>query len=95
MFGGMGLFEELFSPGAKHRDNERNRLTVARDDDQENGGPGPIDFKRGVVVIRVPAKPSAAADAADAAADPGGGAAGEDAGDSAGTITGRSVPPGV
>ncbi|MGA4542321.1 DUF6191 domain-containing protein [Uniformispora flossi] len=93
----MGLFEELFSPGAKHRDDERNRLTVARDDDQENGGPGPIDFKRGVVVIRVPAKPAAAADAADAAAaaDPDGGEAGEDAGDSAGTITGGSGPPGV
>lgn len=94
MFGGMGLFEELFSPGAKHRDDERNRLTVARDDDQENGGPGPIDFKRGVVVIRVPAKSAGAADAAESAADAGGGEAAEGAGDSAGTITGGSGPPG-
>lgn len=85
MFGGMGLFEELFSPGAKHRDDERNRLTVARDDDQENGGPGPIDFKRGVVVIRVPAKSEGAADAAS-------GAVGGEAGDAAGTITGGGHP---
>lgn len=53
-----GIFEELFSPGRKHTNDEHNRLALARDDDHENGGPGPIDLDKGVVVIRrtVPAK---------------------------------------
>lgn len=60
-----GIFEELFSPGRKHTNDEHNRLALARDDDHEQGGPGPIDLDKGVVVIRrtVPADPSAPADA--------------------------------
>ncbi|MGW0663880.1 DUF6191 domain-containing protein [Streptodolium elevatio] len=70
-----GIFEELFSPGRKHTNDEHNRLALARDDDHEQGGPGPIDLDKGVVVIRrtVPAAAPAAAPAGgggtEAAAD--------------------------
>ncbi|MEU8132611.1 DUF6191 domain-containing protein [Streptodolium elevatio] len=70
-----GIFEELFSPGRKHTNDEHNRLALARDDDHEQGGPGPIDLDKGVVVIRrtVPAAAPAAApaggDGKEAAAD--------------------------
>lgn len=47
-----GIFEELFSPGRKHTSDEHNRLALARDDDHEQGGPGPIDLDKGIVVIR-------------------------------------------
>ncbi len=57
MFG--GVFEELFSPGRKHTSDEHNRLTLARDDDHEDGGPGPIDLDKGIVVIRRPVPASA------------------------------------
>lgn len=59
MFG--GVFEELFSPGRKHTSDEHNRLTLARDDDHEDGGPGPIDLDKGIVVIRRPAAEAPAA----------------------------------
>lgn len=62
-----GIFEELFSPGRKHTTDEHNRLTLARDDDHENGGPGPIDLDKGVVVIRRPAPAVPEAPAAEAA----------------------------
>lgn len=57
-----GIFEELFSPGRRHTNDEHNRLALTRDDDHENGGPGPIDLDKGVVVIRrtVPATTDAA-----------------------------------
>ncbi|MCF2533048.1 DUF6191 domain-containing protein [Yinghuangia sp. KLBMP8922] len=66
-----GIFEELFSPGRKHTNDEHNRLALARDDDHEHGGPGPIDLDKGVVVIRrtVPAGPAPAAE--PAAGEPG------------------------
>ena len=58
-----GAFEELFLPGARHRDEEKNRLALTREQDGE-GEPhrGPIDLERGAVVIRV--QPRSAADAA-------------------------------
>ena len=64
-----GAFEELFVPGARHRDEERNRLALTREQDGE-GEPhrGPIDLERGAVVIRV--QPQSAADTdVDADAD--------------------------
>jgi len=77
-----GAFEELFVPGARHRDEERNRLALTREQDGE-GEPhrGPIDLERGAVVIRVqpqpkpqpPAGPDADPDAAAPAAAPAGG----------------------
>ncbi|KUJ64577.1 hypothetical protein ACZ90_58625 [Streptomyces albus subsp. albus] len=47
------LIEELFAPGRKHTEEERNRLDVTRDD-QGDGDPGrgPIDLDSGRVVIR-------------------------------------------
>ncbi|MDI2126330.1 DUF6191 domain-containing protein [Yinghuangia seranimata] len=64
-----GIFEELFSPGRKHTDDEHNRLALARDDDREEGGPGPVDLDRGVIVIRR-SVPAAEADAAARAQAP-------------------------
>lgn len=50
-----GLFEDLFLPGARHRDEEKNRLEWMRDEEGE-GDPyrGPIDLDSGTVVIRAP-----------------------------------------
>jgi Family of unknown function (DUF6191) len=47
------LFEELFTPGRKHTDDERNRLELFRDEAGDNDpGHGPIDLDSGTVVIR-------------------------------------------
>lgn len=79
MFG--GVFEELFSPGRKHTSDEHNRLTLARDDDHEDGGPGPIDLDKGIVVIRRPAPaPVPSTPAADAEAGATGSSDSADAG---------------
>ncbi|WP_431042011.1 DUF6191 domain-containing protein [Streptomyces sp. P1-3] len=45
--------EELFAPGRKHTDDERNRLELTRED-QGDGDPGrgPVDLDSGCVVIR-------------------------------------------
>ncbi|HSA53089.1 MAG TPA: DUF6191 domain-containing protein [Yinghuangia sp.] len=79
MFG--GVFEELFSPGRKHTTDEHNRLTLARDDDHEDGGPGPIDLDKGIVVIRRPAPAAAPAEATTAEPPSGDGAAADPAAD--------------
>lgn len=60
------LMEELFAPGRKHTDDERQRLALTRED-QGDGDPhkGPIDLASGKVVIRIPGaaeEPSPAAD---------------------------------
>ncbi|MFJ6213124.1 DUF6191 domain-containing protein [Streptomyces sp. NPDC092296] len=53
MFG--SIFEELFAPGRKHQEDERNRLLVTRDDEGDAApGRGPIDLASGQVVVRRP-----------------------------------------
>ncbi|WP_443068910.1 DUF6191 domain-containing protein [Streptomyces sp. NBC_01361] len=49
------MFEELFSPGRKHTNEERKRLELTRVD-LNNGDPGrgPIDLTSGKVLVRVP-----------------------------------------
>lgn len=50
MFG--NVFEQLFAPGRKHTDDERNRLLVSRDEvGDASPGKGPIDLDSGVVVM--------------------------------------------
>ncbi|GAA0473471.1 DUF6191 domain-containing protein [Streptomyces stramineus] len=47
------LMEELFAPGRKHTEDERNRLELVRDDAGDaDPGNGPIDLDSGQVVIR-------------------------------------------
>ncbi|MGW1075277.1 DUF6191 domain-containing protein [Streptomyces sp. NPDC002537] len=47
------VFEELFAPGRKHTEEERNRLELVRDDTGDaDPGSGPIDLDSGHVVIR-------------------------------------------
>ncbi|MFC8508913.1 DUF6191 domain-containing protein [Streptomyces sp. NPDC057411] len=63
------LMEELFAPGRKHTDDERQRLALTRED-LGDGDPhkGPIDLASGKVVIRIPGaaeEPSSAADDRD------------------------------
>jgi hypothetical protein len=54
--GGFGMFEDIFLPGARHREEERNRLELTRDEDGEaEPDRGPIDLDSGGVVIRLPA----------------------------------------
>ncbi|MFF2164665.1 DUF6191 domain-containing protein [Streptomyces sp. NPDC058175] len=72
------MFEELFSPGRKHTDEERKRLELTRVDlNDGDPGRGPIDLTSGKVVVRVPAQatpgPTEATDATDPAdeAEPG------------------------
>ncbi|MFE2419371.1 DUF6191 domain-containing protein [Streptomyces hokutonensis] len=74
------MFEELFSPGRKHTEDERNRLEMTRVDVADGDpGRGPIDLESGKVVVRLPgaeaepeagseADPGPSADDADASA---------------------------
>ncbi|MEV0736487.1 DUF6191 domain-containing protein [Streptomyces sp. NPDC050549] len=65
------MFEELFSPGRKHTEDERNRLEMTRVDVADGDpGRGPIDLESGKVVVRLPeAEPEAGPDpSADASA---------------------------
>lgn len=49
------MFEELFSPGRKHTDEERKRLELTRVDlNDGDPGRGPIDLTSGKVLVRVP-----------------------------------------
>ncbi|MET7488597.1 DUF6191 domain-containing protein [Streptomyces sp. NPDC005538] len=49
------MFEELFSPGRKHTEDERNRLEMTREDVGDGDpGRGPIDLESGKVVVRLP-----------------------------------------
>lgn len=58
------ILEELFAPGRKHTDDERNRLELFRDD-ESSGDPsrGPIDLASGKVVMRPPRPSSETPDA--------------------------------
>lgn len=53
--------EELFAPGRKHTDDEKNRLALSREDTGDaDPGRGSIDLESGTVVIRtepIPAEP--------------------------------------
>ncbi|MEU1802210.1 DUF6191 domain-containing protein [Streptomyces sp. NPDC019937] len=47
------LIEELFAPGRKHTEEERNRLEFTLEDiGDSDPGKGPIDLDSGQVVIR-------------------------------------------
>ncbi|MET9519886.1 DUF6191 domain-containing protein [Streptomyces sp. NPDC002994] len=49
------MIEQLFAPGRKHTDDERQRLELSRDDVGDGDpGQGPIDLASGKVVIRPP-----------------------------------------
>jgi len=52
------LLDELFVPGRKHTEDERNRLELTREQDG-NSDParGPIDLASGVVKVRPPRSP--------------------------------------
>ena len=67
------MFEELFSPGRKHTQDEANRLELTRVDVADGDpGRGPIDLESGRVVVRLPGA-DAEADAngeSDADGDP-------------------------
>lgn len=56
MFGGV---EEIFTPGGKHVEEERQRLEHTRVQEDDHGtGCGPVDLESGQVVI-VPQQPEA------------------------------------
>ncbi|MGG7571315.1 DUF6191 domain-containing protein [Streptomyces sirii] len=47
------IAEELFSPGRRHTDEERQKMSLVVDDVGDGDpGTGPIDLSSGVVVIR-------------------------------------------
>ncbi|MEU8758888.1 DUF6191 domain-containing protein [Streptomyces sp. NPDC048659] len=49
------LMEELFAPGRKHTDDERQRLALTREDmGDADPHKGPIDLTSGKVVMRIP-----------------------------------------
>ena len=55
------MFEELFSPGRKHTQDEANRLELTRVDVADGDpGRGPIDLESGKVVVRLPESEPAA-----------------------------------
>ncbi|AXL91120.1 hypothetical protein C4J65_24570 [Streptomyces sp. CB09001] len=56
-------FEELFSPGRKHTNDEQNRLELTRED-VGDGDPshGPIDLTSGKVVVHRPRSDEETAD---------------------------------
>ncbi|MFJ3533969.1 DUF6191 domain-containing protein [Streptomyces sp. NPDC090109] len=46
---------ELFAPGRRHAEDERQRLALTREDQGDaDPGRGPIDLRSGRVTIRVP-----------------------------------------
>ncbi|MHC5263656.1 DUF6191 domain-containing protein [Streptomyces sp. UC4497] len=54
------MFEELFSPGRKHTNDERKRLELSRVDlNDGDPGRGPIDLTSGKVVVRPPSQEAA------------------------------------
>lgn len=56
----MGIFDELFNPSARFREEEREKNEWMRDDEGE-GDPhrGPIDLDSGVVRFAVPQRAAA------------------------------------
>jgi Family of unknown function (DUF6191) len=64
------LLDELFVPGRRHTEDERNRLELSRDDEgSSDPARGAIDLDSGAVVVRAPRRAHPDADAA-ADADP-------------------------
>ncbi|MGW2919078.1 DUF6191 domain-containing protein [Streptomyces angustmyceticus] len=49
------IAEELFAPGRKHTDEERQKMSLVVDDVGDGDpGKGPIDLTSGTVVVRAP-----------------------------------------
>jgi hypothetical protein len=49
------LIDELFVPGRRHAEDERNRLELTREDEGSNDpARGPVDLAGGKVTIRLP-----------------------------------------
>ncbi|MFJ9416411.1 DUF6191 domain-containing protein [Streptomyces sp. NPDC101227] len=49
------VVEELFAPGRKHTDEERQKMSLVVDDvGDADPWEGPIDLASGAVVVRVP-----------------------------------------
>ena len=60
-------FEELFSPGRKHTQDEQKRLALTREDVGDGDpGRGPIDLASGKVTVRRPAPADEDTDGDDA-----------------------------
>ncbi|MFG2297358.1 DUF6191 domain-containing protein [Streptomyces sp. NPDC048603] len=54
------MIEELFNPGRRHTDEERNRLELTRVDASDGDpGRGPIDLDSGSVRIRLAGRAAA------------------------------------
>ncbi len=71
-------FEELFSPGRKHTQDEQKRLALTREDvGDADPGRGPIDLASGKVTVRRPAPADEETDRADGAGDAPDASAGE------------------
>ncbi|AWN29669.1 MULTISPECIES: DUF6191 domain-containing protein [unclassified Streptomyces] len=52
------IAEELFAPGRKHTDEERQKMSLVVDDVGDGDpGRGPIDLSSGTVVVRTPGRP--------------------------------------
>lgn len=65
-------FEELFSPGRKHTQDEQKRLALTREDVGDGDpGRGPIDLASGKVTVRRPSPADASADDVTGASDDG------------------------
>ncbi|MFD7806551.1 DUF6191 domain-containing protein [Streptomyces cellulosae] len=63
-------FEELFSPGRKHTQDEQKRLALTREDVGDGDpGRGPIDLASGKVTVRRPAPADEETDGADGTGD--------------------------
>ncbi|WP_335970289.1 DUF6191 domain-containing protein [Streptomyces sp. CA2R106] len=51
------FFDELFAPGRRHTEEERNRLELTREDEgSSDPARGPIDLTSGTVTVRLPDK---------------------------------------
>lgn len=62
------LFDELFMPGRKHTEDERNRLALTREDEgSSDPARGPIDLASGTVTVRPPRRSEETSDAGDPA----------------------------
>ncbi|ARF57555.1 DUF6191 domain-containing protein [Streptomyces gilvosporeus] len=61
------VVEELFAPGRKHTDEERQKMSLVVDDVGDGDpGEGPIDLASGTVVVRAPGPRAAPARSEDA-----------------------------
>ncbi|MGK5628779.1 DUF6191 domain-containing protein [Streptomyces sp. URMC 123] len=55
----MNILNEIFAPGGRNTEDERNRLELVRDDVGDGDpGKGPIDLDSGTVVIRAATPPA-------------------------------------